>query len=199
LGIAVLSIKMIKDHNWKHYFLLFWIISALLGSFSRQRMAFFIAAPAALVGGYFLSYALNYVSKLDIIKKREVKEGVNIFSTFIILLISLLLIVNFSTGFAFAKGIGPSFNSNWQNAMNYLKTNTSEDAAILSWWDYGYWFQTGGERASIADGGNQNSTVDEIIAKRMISSNVSYFIPLLEQYKVDYVIVDYTLIGKNRK
>lgn len=196
LGIPILAIKIIKNHKWKNYFLLFWIISAFLGSFSRQRMIFFIGTPAALVGGYFLSYAIDYVSKLDIIKKREVKEGVNIFSAFIILFISLLLITNFSTGHAFANGIGPSFNPNWQNAMNYLKTNTSEDAAILSWWDYGYWFQTGGERASIADGGNQNVTVDEIIAKRMISSNVSYFIPLLEQYGVDYVVVDYTLIGK---
>ena len=29
--------------------------------------------------------------------------------------------------------------NDWPDAMLWLKTNTPEDAKILSWWDYGYW------------------------------------------------------------
>ena len=39
--------------------------------------------------------------------------------------------------------------------MQWLKENTSEDAVIAAWWDYGYWISTIGERKTLAD----NSTV----------------------------------------
>jgi dolichyl-diphosphooligosaccharide--protein glycosyltransferase len=35
--------------------------------------------------------------------------------------------------------------------MQWLRENTSEDAVIASWWDYGYWISTLGERKTLAD------------------------------------------------
>ena len=40
---------------------------------------------------------------------------------------------------------GAQFNistNDWYDAMEWLKENTSEDAVIASWWDYGYWITT---------------------------------------------------------
>jgi len=45
--------------------------------------------------------------------------------------------------------------NDWPHAMQWLKENTSEDAVIAAWWDYGYWISTIGERKTLAD----NSTV----------------------------------------
>jgi len=45
--------------------------------------------------------------------------------------------------------------NDWPDAMQWLKENTSEDAVIAAWWDYGYWISTLGERKTLAD----NSTV----------------------------------------
>ncbi|VVB82173.1 Dolichyl-phosphooligosaccharide-protein glycotransferase [uncultured archaeon] len=42
----------------------------------------------------------------------------------------------------------------WQNAMSWVRENTSQNAVFAHWWDYGYWIQTIGERATILDGGN---------------------------------------------
>ncbi len=44
------------------------------------------------------------------------------------------------------------FSSNdWKDAMLWIKENTSEDAIIASWWDYGYWITTLSERTTLAD------------------------------------------------
>ena len=46
--------------------------------------------------------------------------------------------------------------------MLWLKANTPEDAKILSWWDYGYWIGTLGDRTTYAD----NATLDTQIIKK---------------------------------
>jgi len=49
---------------------------------------------------------------------------------------------------------GTLFNistNDWSDAMQWLKENTPEDAVIASWWDYGYWISTLGERKTLAD------------------------------------------------
>jgi len=45
--------------------------------------------------------------------------------------------------------------NDWSDAMQWLRENTSEDAVIASWWDYGYWISTLAERKTLAD----NSTL----------------------------------------
>ena len=50
---------------------------------------------------------------------------------------------------------GSSFTNfasdDWKEATLWLKQNTSEDAIITSWWDYGYWITTLSERTTLAD------------------------------------------------
>jgi len=41
--------------------------------------------------------------------------------------------------------------NDWPDAMQWLRENTPEDAVIASWWDYGYWISTLGERTTLAD------------------------------------------------
>ena len=53
---------------------------------------------------------------------------------------------------------GTQFNlstNDWADSMQWLRENTPEDAVIASWWDYGYWISTLGERKTLAD----NSTL----------------------------------------
>ena len=41
--------------------------------------------------------------------------------------------------------------NDWPDAMQWMKKNTAKDAVIASWWDYGYWISTLGERKTLAD------------------------------------------------
>jgi len=59
--------------------------------------------------------------------------------------------------------------SDWLDTLEWIKNNTSEDAVIGAWWDYGYWIQTKAERASLAD----NSTVIDWIIKRIATVFIS--------------------------
>jgi asparagine N-glycosylation enzyme membrane subunit Stt3 len=46
------------------------------------------------------------------------------------------------------------YNQQWQNAMGWVRNETPKNAVFASWWDYGYWLQSVGERATVTDGGN---------------------------------------------
>jgi len=59
--------------------------------------------------------------------------------------------------------------NDWLDAMQWLKENTPEDAVIASWWDYGYWISTLGERKTLAD----NSTVLDWQIRKLASMYMS--------------------------
>jgi len=59
--------------------------------------------------------------------------------------------------------------NDWPDAMNWLKNNTSEDAIIASWWDYGYWITTLSDRTTIVD----NATVSDFQIKKIAYSLIT--------------------------
>jgi len=76
----------------------------------------------------------------------------------------------------------------WLHAMEWLKTNTPENAVIASWWDYGYWIGTLSERTTIIDNATINDTPITKIAKMFMSSpNDSW--KILQEMNADYVVV----------
>ena len=48
---------------------------------------------------------------------------------------------------------GSGLPGQWESSMMFLDSSTSEDSIIAHWWDYGYWTQSVGNRASVQDGG----------------------------------------------
>ena len=201
IGIIFLAYKVYKTRDWKYIFALVWVVASIYASFARIRIIFLLGAPAALAGAFGIYCIIKAFNNTDFVKnfKKVNLAGlkINILKAIPVIFILLLLIVNFSSGLAFSKSIGPSLNKNWQGACQYLKTETPEDAVILSWWDYGYWFETAGERASVADGGNEKANIiNPILANGFISDNISDLKEVIEYFPADYVVVDYTLIGK---
>ena len=78
--------------------------------------------------------------------------------------------------------------SDWPDALNWIKNNTPKDSVVASWWDYGYWIQTLGERKTLAD----NSTVDtNIIANiaRMLLNSPDEAWKALNKMGANYVLV----------
>ncbi|MFH1294456.1 MAG: hypothetical protein ABIH90_00760, partial [Candidatus Aenigmatarchaeota archaeon] len=152
-----------------------------------------------------------------------VKKKINDYSLALALLaifFAFIVGVNMSNAYNYGNAIGPSIcfpngeeclifnddgsyepnlnNQPWYQAMDFLRNNTTEGASLLSWWDFGYWFQTRGGIPSIADGGNINATVDEEIAQWFTAppENWTQFEPWLKEHKVSYILMDYTLPGK---
>jgi len=95
--------------------------------------------------------------------------------------------------------VAPSADSQWQNAMSWIRDNTESDSIFSHWWDYGYWVQTLGERRTICDGGHfQSSTNGNHNIGRYVlttpnpDSALSYF----KSMNVDYLLIDQTDLGK---
>jgi len=76
----------------------------------------------------------------------------------------------------------------WLDALDWLKNNTPKDAVVASWWDYGYWISTMGERASLADNSTVHTYIIENIAKMFLSTPDSAWNTLNEK-QADYVLI----------
>lgn len=135
---------------------------------------------------------------------------------------SFIAVVNLSNAYNYGSALGPLIcfppengkcltindadgtyefnldNQDWYQAMAFMKDETPENSSLLSWWDFGYWFQARGNRPSIADGGNINTSVNVEIAQWFTAppENWSNFEQWLEEHEVAYILMDYTLPGK---
>ncbi|MEW6604059.1 MAG: peptidylprolyl isomerase [Thermoproteota archaeon] len=76
----------------------------------------------------------------------------------------------------------------WTNAMEWIEQNTEEDAVIASWWDYGYWITTLGNRTTLADNATLNSTRIATLAKMFISDEQSG-LKIAQDLQADYILV----------
>lgn len=82
----------------------------------------------------------------------------------------------------------PIATNDWIDALDWIKNNTPQDAVVASWWDYGYWIQTMGERASLADNSTVSTNTIKNIA-RMLLSDPNTAWNNLNEMKADYVLV----------
>lgn len=92
-----------------------------------------------------------------------------------------LTILNGGTSFGVAT-------NDWLEALEWIKTNTLEDAVIASWWDYGYWISTVGERKSLADNATMDSQRIQNIAKMLLSEPDQAW-NMLQEMDADYVLI----------
>jgi dolichyl-diphosphooligosaccharide--protein glycosyltransferase len=76
----------------------------------------------------------------------------------------------------------------WINAMDWISQNTEPDAVVASWWDYGYWITTLGNRPTLADNATLNHTRIQSLAKMFISDEESGM-KIAQDLKADYILV----------
>ncbi len=184
-----------KDYG--HLLILTLLYSAILGFMSKVRLAFIIGPWLIIAGAYFISYLLEKAISIKYIAAEADRERADLLKSIIYLVLILVLAANFSAGYVIAKGMGPNYSKNWDDAMQFMKNNTPEGTSILSWWDFGYWFQTMSGHPSNLDGGNQmgdrNVPTAQFFTGRMNREQQEYF---LQKMGTDYILVDYSMIGK---
>jgi asparagine N-glycosylation enzyme membrane subunit Stt3 len=94
-------------------------------------------------------------------------------------------------------------NQPWYDALNFMNdygfnesNNIEYPPVILTWWDFGYWFQTRAHIATAADGG---AAGDRSGIAYWFTSDVSEWSEWeewLKNQKIDFILMDYTLPGK---
>jgi len=78
--------------------------------------------------------------------------------------------------------------TDWLETLEWIKLNIPENAVIASWWDYGYWIQTLGERTTLIDNATLSTWQIENMAKMFLSTPVDSW-NMLKEMDADYVLV----------
>lgn len=76
----------------------------------------------------------------------------------------------------------------FREAYYWLRTNTPDDAKVMSWWDYGYQISAMANRTTIVDNNTWNNTHISRVGQAM-ASNESHAYEIMRELDVDYVLV----------
>lgn len=189
--------ETLEDFKNINFFYLF-VLSSLFWTFVSIRGAirlFFIIAPFITIVIASLPVKLS-----DYVKTKDETQKIVIYC--IIAFIALLLLISFiryekTTKNAARWTVPSSYYQQWQKAMAWVRDNTAKDAIFAHWWDYGYWIQTIGERATVVDGGHPVPFWNFLIARYVLTTaNETEALEFLYAHNVSYFLIDSTDIGK---
>ncbi|MEM0232772.1 MAG: STT3 domain-containing protein [Candidatus Nezhaarchaeales archaeon] len=219
LAILALVPRDVKDPTSRNNYLFLlsmFAVSAILAS-SEIRLLMFLSLTASIMAGATLSRIIDYCSSKLLVKRKkrlELNEKALLGLALSIILAALVVSSTFAiptysiengpiTSHAtIYKSLGMSGYSQWLQALDWLKENTTSGAIIISWWDYGYMIQYYANRTTVVDPGNFYEWRNVVVAKFFMSSDENEALNILNQSfglegKEVYVIVSLEEIPKS--
>ena len=147
--------------------LVFVLLTAIFGVYTSSafiRLELFASISVIILSSIGLSILIKHLfnkSENDA-RNHSLKSLIKISSIFVIIcLLVIPLVLPQNTNWVdYAKypptilNGGSSYNvvhGDWPHALNWMKVNTPSDSVIFSWWDYGYWITTIGDRITLID------------------------------------------------
>ena len=162
--------QMLLQFDKFYLFVLIWFIIKFVAARSAIRLLIVFSLPTAIIVACLLVTSFEYALK----QKRKTIKYLGIFAILLAILSPITpgtLAYHASSSLERSENYKPPYTIQWQVAMDWVKKNTPEDAVFMHWWDYGYWVQTGGERATVSDGGNVGgAAVNYFTARNVLTS-----------------------------
>jgi asparagine N-glycosylation enzyme membrane subunit Stt3 len=158
--------------------------------FTEFSSAFFIVLVSAGFGSF-----VKWSRRDDFLKAFSIGLGL------------VIIFIAMGLGQQVGQTLGPDVNPNWDNAWEFIKTQTPESSLIGTWWDPGHMIAGLAERRNIGDGAHCGPqclyTINDRIAdlgKIMATNDENESINLIRKYqgtseKVYWIASD-DLIGK---
>jgi len=82
-------------------------------------------------------------------------------------------------------------------AMKWVREETPKNAVFGHWWDYGYWVQSLGERATVLDGGNRIGYWNYLMGRHVLTGdNQDDALEFLYNHNTTHLLIDSSDIGK---
>ena len=178
------------------YVLLFSLIFiGILAARDAIRLLMVLAPFASIPISYLI---IQTISEVKENKDDLLRLGFLVLAIVILMASSYTFYYNYKVSEATAQNNIPNqYTIQWQQAMAWVRAATPRNAVFGSWWDYGYWIQTMGERATMLDGGNSISYWDYLMGRHVLTAeNESEALELLYNHNVTYYLIDSTEIGK---
>ncbi len=178
------------------YVLYFIILAmAIMGARGAVRLIMVLGAVSPIAVGFLIVMSWkNYAKKGDETKR-----------FFIGIVLLIILIASLFTFWVYynqvrmmAENMAPgSYQQQWQKAMSWVRENTPTTAVFAHWWDYGYWLQSIGERATVLDGGNAITYWNHFMGRHVLTgTNERTALEFLYAHNTTHLLIDSTEIGK---
>jgi len=155
-----------------------------------------VLAPIAPI---FLGYLI--VESISDFRKVKDETWKIILGAFVIIILLLSIFVFwtfYGTIKAQSYNFVPSYyNQQWQKAMAWIDEELPEDAVFGHWWDYGYWVQAIGNRATVLDGANAMGWWNHLMGRLVLTGdNQDDALEFLYNHNTTHYLIDSSDIGK---
>lgn len=186
----------LKEIRFETILLFSFILVSIIAARSGIRLIMLMSPFAAIPISYLTVRSIE--KAFDRNEKDLSKLFFVIFAILILVAVPYTLYYNYQASkYSAEVHIPNQYTQQWQKAMAWVRENTPKDSVFGSWWDYGYWIQTMGERATMLDGGNSISYWDYLMGRHALTApNESEALELLYNHNVTHFLIDSTDIGK---
>jgi asparagine N-glycosylation enzyme membrane subunit Stt3 len=186
--------KVFEQVNIEWLILLMLFVLALFGARSAVRLVMVLAIIAPILTAYFICQL--GVSAIW----GDPKKKIAYWLTFIIITLFMAYTVSgyyISTTSQAYNYVPYYYTYQWQEAMSWVRTATPTTAVFAHWWDYGYWVQSIGERATFTDGGNYIIWWNYLTGRFVLTGdNQKDSLEVLYAHNVTHLLIDSSDISK---
>lgn len=189
------------DYEYLFFFSIFAL--TLFTARSAVRLIMVLGPISVILVGYLIIAAITKF------KQTKDETGKILMGGLIILILLLSFFMFFGNPVTKAPGfyqeiksgaynMVPSYyNQQWQKAMNWTRTETPANSVFAHWWDYGYWVQSLGDRATVLDGGNAISFWNYYMGRLVLTGdNQKDALEFLYVHNATHLLIDSSDIGK---
>lgn len=180
-GLGVLLVLLRKDAHG-HYdvgmgaLLVMWFAGTFYASLKGTRFTLLLVPPFSIAIGAAIGI-IHQKAGVWLKKTLGIKQIIT--TVLIILIFGSITFVLISKAYDQGKGDIPLINDAWYDSLTAIKNNSSENAIINSWWDFGHHFKYIADRAVTFDGASQNKPPAHWIGEALLAENEDEAIGIL--------------------
>jgi dolichyl-phosphooligosaccharide-protein glycotransferase len=165
--------------------LLLWFLATTYAATKGVRFILIIIPAFVVSFSLFMDIASQGISKM-MSRTLGITKGITtLFVVFVLLFLVFFSTtvtstnIGYSAGYSTAYNYIPSVNDGWVNTLTFIKNNSSQNAIINSWWDFGHWFKYWADRAVTFDGASQNEVQAHWIGKVLLTNDEKQAVGIL--------------------
>ena len=173
IRISIFIYKKEEDYDFKLSILLaLWMISTIYASIKGIRFTLLLAPAFSVAFGVTLGKSYLYLSEL-LSKELKIHKAIGNGVLIVLLLLVYVNPVNnpIKGAINVARSDIPIVNDAWYNTLAFINQNSSKDAIITSWWDFGHHFKALADRGVTFDGTTQTAQPAHWVGKLLMTDN----------------------------
>ena len=186
-----------KEFNFSYILYFITLTLAIIGARAGIRLIMVLGAVSPVA----ISFLIVKTTQKYLNEKEDIARFIFGALAVVILISSMFTLwayyqSDLATGSSYAPG---GYQIQWQNTMSWVRENTDKSAVFAHWWDYGYWIQSIGERATILDGGNAIGYWNHLMGRLVLTGTPTEERQMLEflfAHNGTHLLIDSTEIGK---